>query len=78
MAGKKDIPRVRNPPSGDGHHVTYRFMNTTELAEREARHSLLATPTIGLGAAIGATGAALMTGMVSSLWTPSLGDQREG
>lgn len=21
MAGKKDIPRVRNPPSGDEHHV---------------------------------------------------------
>ena len=39
MAGKKDIPRVRNPPSGDGHHVTYRFMNTTELAEREARQN---------------------------------------
>ena len=39
MAGKKDIPRVRNPPSGDGHHVTYRFMNATELAEREARQN---------------------------------------
>jgi hypothetical protein len=39
VAGKKDIPRVRNPPSGDGHHVTYRFMNTTELAEREARQN---------------------------------------
>lgn len=173
MAGKKDIPRVRNPLSGDGHHVTYRFMNTTELAEREAGQNAyeamlarqdafersrqvavkkdeavragcvfakscklpdaiidysnpsgmvptdslrdygefallgtheaddaallnlqtisgntvslglgrlalsspsLATPAIGLGAAIGATGAALMTGMVALLWTPSLGD----
>ncbi|MFU2327431.1 S-type pyocin domain-containing protein [Pseudomonas sp. NFX98] len=37
MAVNKDIPRVRNPPSGDGHHVSYRFMTTSELAEREAR-----------------------------------------
>ncbi|MGY2187072.1 Colicin-E3 [compost metagenome] len=37
MAGNKDIPRVKNPPSGDGHHVTYRFMTPSELAEREAR-----------------------------------------
>ena len=173
MAGKKDIPRVRNPPSGDGHHVTYRFMNATELAEREARQNAyeamlarqdafersrqvavkkddavragcvfakscklpdaiidysnpcgmvptdslrdygefallgtrgaddaglqnlqtisgntvslglgrlalrsptLATPTVGLGTAIAATGVALMTGMVALLWTPSLGD----
>jgi len=37
MAGNKDIPRVQNPPSGDGHHVTYRFMTATELAERDAR-----------------------------------------
>ncbi|MEX3776547.1 colicin E3/pyocin S6 family cytotoxin [Pseudomonas sp. MYb118] len=37
MAGSKDIPRLQNPPSGDGHHVTYRLMNATELAEREAR-----------------------------------------
>ena len=37
MAGNKDIPRVSNPPQGDGHHVTYRYMTATELAEREAR-----------------------------------------
>ncbi|UCP12629.1 S-type pyocin domain-containing protein [Pseudomonas sp. MM213] len=37
MAGNKDIPRVKNPPSGDGHHVTYRYMTATELAERDAR-----------------------------------------
>lgn len=37
MAGNKDIPRVKNPPSGDGHHVTHRFMTATELAAREAR-----------------------------------------
>lgn len=37
MAGNKDIPQVRNPPSGDGHQVTYRFMTATELAERGAR-----------------------------------------
>jgi hypothetical protein len=37
VARNKDIPLVRNPPSGDGHHVTYRFMTATELAEREAR-----------------------------------------
>ena len=39
MAGNKDIPRVKNPPSGDGHHVTYRFMTPSELAEREARQN---------------------------------------
>lgn len=39
MAGKKDIPRVQNPPSGDGHHVTYRYMTATELAERDARQN---------------------------------------
>ncbi|UVM62372.1 colicin E3/pyocin S6 family cytotoxin [Pseudomonas sp. B21-010] len=33
---KKDIPKVRNPPGGDGHHVTYRDMTASELAEREA------------------------------------------
>ena len=37
MAGNKDIPRIKNPPSGDGHHVTYRYMTATELAERDAR-----------------------------------------
>ncbi|MCU1759897.1 colicin E3/pyocin S6 family cytotoxin [Pseudomonas sp. 14P_8.1_Bac3] len=37
MAGNKDIPQVQNPPSGDGHHVTYRYMTATELAERDAR-----------------------------------------
>ncbi|EUB72037.1 Colicin E3 catalytic [Pseudomonas sp. GM41(2012)] len=39
MAGNKDIPRVKNPPSGDGHHVTHRFMTATELAERDARQN---------------------------------------
>lgn len=39
MAGNKDIPRVQNPPSGDGHHVTHRFMTATELAAREARQN---------------------------------------
>jgi len=39
VAGNKDIPKVRNPPSGDGHHVTYRFMTPSELAEREARQN---------------------------------------
>lgn len=39
MAGSKDIPRVKNPPSGDGHHVTHRFMTATELAERDARQN---------------------------------------
>ncbi|CAI8769496.1 Toxin [Pseudomonas sp. IT-P44] len=38
MAGK-DIPRVPNPPSGDGHHVTYRYMTATELAARDARQN---------------------------------------
>ena len=37
MAGNKDIPRIKNPPSGDGHHVTYRYMTATELAERDDR-----------------------------------------
>ncbi|PAU58889.1 hypothetical protein BZL43_11325 [Pseudomonas sp. PICF141] len=40
MAGNKDIPRVKNPPSGDGHHVTHRYMTATELAERDARQKL--------------------------------------
>ncbi|MHA3735189.1 S-type pyocin domain-containing protein [Pseudomonas sp. Eth.TT006] len=39
MARNKDIPRVNNPPAGDGHHVTYRYMTATELAEREARQN---------------------------------------
>jgi len=34
---RNNIPQVRNPPSGDGHHVTYRPMNDTELVERDAR-----------------------------------------
>jgi len=37
VAGNKDIPRVSNPPQGDGHHVTYRYMTVSELAERDAR-----------------------------------------
>lgn len=36
MARNKDIPRVKNPPAGDGHHVTWRDMTAAELAEREA------------------------------------------
>ncbi|MGG7672413.1 colicin E3/pyocin S6 family cytotoxin [Pseudomonas sp. WC2] len=39
MAGNKDIPRVQNPPQGDGHHVTYRYMTVSELAERDARQN---------------------------------------
>jgi hypothetical protein len=39
VAGNKDIPRVQNPPSGDGHHITYRYMTATELAERDARQN---------------------------------------
>jgi hypothetical protein len=39
VAGSKDILRVKNPPSGDGHHVTYRFMTPSELAERDARQN---------------------------------------
>lgn len=39
MAGNKNTPRVRNPPSGDGHIVTDRLMTATELAERDARQS---------------------------------------
>ncbi|WP_367371846.1 S-type pyocin domain-containing protein [Pseudomonas lini] len=37
MARKTDIPRIQNPPSGDGHHITSRYMTATELAERDAR-----------------------------------------
>ncbi|WP_415763450.1 S-type pyocin domain-containing protein [Pseudomonas sp. CP4] len=36
MARNEDIPRVQNPPQGDGHHVTWRYMTAAELAEREA------------------------------------------
>lgn len=39
MVRKKDIPRVQNPPTGDGHHITSRYMTTSELAEREARQT---------------------------------------
>ncbi|MEN5047120.1 S-type pyocin domain-containing protein [Pseudomonas koreensis] len=39
MARNKDIPRVPNPPAGDGHHVTWRYMTATELAERDARQN---------------------------------------
>ncbi|VVO56229.1 hypothetical protein PS896_00558 [Pseudomonas fluorescens] len=39
MARNKEIPRVQNPPQGDGHHVTYRYMTATELAERDARQN---------------------------------------
>jgi hypothetical protein len=39
VAGQKDIPRVPNPPSGDGHHITYRFLTDSELAARESRQS---------------------------------------
>ena len=39
MARNKDIPRAPNQPAGDGHHVTYRYMTATELAEREARQN---------------------------------------
>ncbi len=39
MAGNKDIPRVPNPPQGDGHHVTYRYMTARELADRDARQN---------------------------------------
>ena len=37
MAVQKDIPRVPNPPAGDGHHVTYRYMTATELADQQDR-----------------------------------------
>jgi hypothetical protein len=39
VARNKEIPRVQNPPQGDGHHVTYRYMTATELAERDARQN---------------------------------------
>ncbi|AZE49666.1 Colicin E3 [Pseudomonas chlororaphis] len=31
------LPPIKNPPSGDGHHVTYRGMTPSERAEQEAR-----------------------------------------
>jgi hypothetical protein len=37
VAGTKNIPLIKNPPSGDGHHVTWRPMTASELATREAR-----------------------------------------
>lgn len=39
MAASKDIPRIKNPPSGDGHHITWRLMTATELAEQDARQA---------------------------------------
>jgi len=37
VAGNQDTPQVRNPPSGDGHLVSYRPMTARERAERQAR-----------------------------------------
>ncbi|WP_395593582.1 S-type pyocin domain-containing protein [Pseudomonas sp. B26140] len=39
MARKTDRPWVQNPPAGDGHHITSRYMTGSELAEREARQA---------------------------------------
>ncbi|MDI2144024.1 MULTISPECIES: S-type pyocin domain-containing protein [unclassified Pseudomonas] len=39
MTGQKDFPRVPNPPAGDGHHVTYRYMTATELADQDGRQN---------------------------------------
>ncbi len=39
MPRKTDIPRIQNPPAGDGHHITSRYMTASELAEREARQT---------------------------------------
>ncbi|WP_432218808.1 S-type pyocin domain-containing protein [Pseudomonas kribbensis] len=39
MAGQKDIPRVPNPPAGDGHHVTFRYLTATELADQDERQN---------------------------------------
>ncbi|WP_434700139.1 colicin E3/pyocin S6 family cytotoxin [Pseudomonas sp. D1-1] len=32
----KDLPKIRNPPSGEGHRVSYRDMTSSEVAEYEA------------------------------------------
>jgi len=37
MPRKTLLPRIQNPPSGDGHHITTRFMTATELAAQDAR-----------------------------------------
>lgn len=41
MTDFTDIPKVRNPPSGDGHHVTYRLMTASELRKRDADHQAM-------------------------------------
>lgn len=33
------LPPIKNPPSGDGHHVTYRDITPSERAEQEARQN---------------------------------------
>ncbi|WDH25297.1 S-type pyocin domain-containing protein [Pseudomonas chlororaphis] len=33
------LPPIKNPPSGDGHHVSYRDMTPSERAEQEARQN---------------------------------------
>lgn len=38
MARNK-LPPIKNPPSGDGHHVTYRDLTPSERAEQEARQN---------------------------------------
>ncbi|WP_028622128.1 S-type pyocin domain-containing protein [Pseudomonas sp. Ant30-3] len=37
MARNTDIPKIQNPPSGDGHHISSRYMTASELAKRDAR-----------------------------------------
>ncbi|WP_434674073.1 S-type pyocin domain-containing protein [Pseudomonas sp. R1-15] len=32
----KDLPKIRNPPSGEGHRISYRDMTSSEVAEYEA------------------------------------------
>ncbi|WLG93951.1 colicin E3/pyocin S6 family cytotoxin [Pseudomonas sp. FP198] len=32
----QDLPKIRNPPSGEGHRVSYRDMTSSEVAEYEA------------------------------------------
>lgn len=39
LDGPQQTPPIKNPPSGDGHHVTYRDMTPSELAEQEARQN---------------------------------------
>nr|WP_256730407.1 hypothetical protein [Pseudomonas sp. ANT_H12B] len=88
MAGNKDIPRVQNPPSGDYGEVAWLSARKVDDAGLLSLETISgSTLSLGIGrlalsapelavpaAAIGASGAAALAGVVALFWTSSLGD----